>query len=141
MTAFRDLEQCPYGTDDPAFLAVGWLGPDSYFPRGPIPREAFEKLEVLCRNAWQPFALAGGHQCELCQFEARILTHMLFVPGQACIYVAPRGITHYIAAHWYQPPDVFIKAVLDCPPMRSMDYKKAILANGGRGLARHLAAS
>ena len=46
------------------------------------------------------------------------------------------GITHYIAAHWYRPPDVFLEAVRACPPMRSMDYMKALLANGGRGLVR-----
>jgi hypothetical protein len=141
MTAVPDLGPCPYGMDDPAFLAVGWLGADSDYRRGPTSGEAFEKLEMLCRTAWQPLDMACGHPCELCQHDAPVLSHLLFVPGEGRIYVAPRGITHYIAAHWYRPPDVFIKAVLDCAPMGSVEYEKAILANGGQSLLRQPASA
>jgi hypothetical protein len=71
------------------------------------------------------------HHCGLCQFEPPRFTSNVFVPFENRIFVAPVAITHYIAAHWYQPPEIFINAVLACPEMNSMQYKKAILANGG----------
>ena len=39
-------------------------------------------------------------------------------------------------AHGYSPPAEFQQAVMDCPPMRSMDYLKAILKNGPKGICR-----
>jgi hypothetical protein len=55
--------------------------------------------------------------------------------------MAPVAVAHYISAHWYRPPQIFIEAVLKCPPIDSMNYKKAPLANGGRSLVnRHLQA-
>ena len=76
----------------------------------------------------------GVHECELCQFQPAEGTANIFVPYQGNIYVAPELIVHYIAAHRYKPPQVFVDAVMACPTMNSMDYKKAVLANGGRPL-------
>jgi hypothetical protein len=47
-----------------------------------------------------------------------------------------RGITHYISAHWYRPPDEFVQAVTNCPEMRSVEYGHALATNGGRKLAQ-----
>jgi hypothetical protein len=58
----------------------------------------------------------------------------LYVPANQVIYVAPELIVHYIDAHQYLPPQVFIDAVLACPEMRSMDYLKALLRGGGNKL-------
>lgn len=88
----------------------------------------------MARDPWQPYAAAGYHECELCQFEPALLKDEMYIPGKGCIYAAPGGIVHYIAAHWYRPPDTFVEAVLACPPMRSMEYKRALMANGGRAL-------
>ena len=41
-------------------------------------------------------------------------------------YIA-RELPHYIDAHEFQPPPEFQRAVMSCPPMRSMEYFKAIL--------------
>jgi hypothetical protein len=120
--------------DDPTILAVGWISRATPFPTGPTPASAFEKLADLCKNPWAPAVTAGYHFCEVCQYDGAKLKDEVYVPGDGCIYVAPTGILHYIAAHWYAPPTVFIQAVLDCPPMRSMDYKRALLQNGGRVL-------
>jgi hypothetical protein len=46
------------------------------------------------------------------------------------VYVAPSLVVHYIDAHQYAPPDAFQHAVTSCPPMRSMDYFKAIRKHG-----------
>ena len=81
-------------------------------------------------------AAGGAHTCALCQCDAPQFSANLFVPYQGKVYVAPVAIVHYIAAHWYVPPAVFIAAVEACPPVQSMAYKKALLANGGRALLR-----
>ena len=137
MVAIKDLERCDYlPLKSDALLAVGWLGPDSKFEKGPVPSEFHEKLKKLCANPWQPVVCAGFHRCELCQFEGPVFSANVFVPFGGKIYVAPAGIVHYVASHWYKPPQIFIDAVLACPPIETMEYKKAILANGGRDLVK-----
>jgi len=141
MASITDLERCTYLplTCD-ALLAVGWLGPDSRFEKGPVSLEFHEKLKKLCANPWQPVSSAGLHRCELCQFEGPLFSENVFVPFRGKIYVAPVGILHYVGSHWYRPPQIFIDAVLACPSMQTMEYKKAILANGGRSLVRQRSA-
>lgn len=136
MSTFRDLEPCAVLIDDPAVLAVGWIDRHASFPTGETKDGVFKKLVELCKNPWQPAAAAGFHHCELCQYDRPPLKGEIYIPGCGCIYVAPAGIVHYIAAHWYQPPPVFAEAVLVCPPMQSMAYKRALLDNGGRSLVR-----
>jgi hypothetical protein len=137
MATLDDLTPCTYlPVQAPGLLAVGWLGRDSKFGQGPVGSDFFEKLQSLASNPWQPFASAGFHFCEVCQFTPPSFGANLFVPHDGLIYVAPAGILHYIAAHWYKPPGVFIEAVLQCPPMNSIEYKKALLANGGRPLVK-----
>lgn len=134
MPLHLDLEPWRMLVDDPAVLAVGWIAPDRPYPTGPTPSAAFDKLTDLCAHPWAPAATAGFHSCSLCQYDGPKLKGEVYLPGRGCIYVAPVGILHYIAAHWYAPPPVFVQAVLDCPPMRSMAYKRALLENGGRAL-------
>jgi hypothetical protein len=135
MPAIRDLEPCRYiPVECDALVAVGWLGKEVSFETGPVGERFFRKLKDLCADPWQPVMSLGFHLCELCQFDPPAFSAHVFVPFQGRIYVAPVAIVHYIATHWYRPPEVFIDAVLACSPIRSMDYKKAILANGGRNL-------
>jgi hypothetical protein len=135
MTAIGDLERCSYfPLRSDVLLAVGWLGPDEPFQRGPVQPEFFLRLKELCANPWQPVASAGFHVCELCQFDGPRFVANLFVPYAGHIYVAPVGVIHYIATHWYCPPAVFVDAVLSCAPMNSTDYKRMLLENGGRDL-------
>ena len=54
----------------------------------------------------------------------------LYVPGDGCVYVAPSMIAHYVDVHRYEPPAVFWEAVMNCPPMASETYKRALIANG-----------
>jgi DNA-binding LytR/AlgR family response regulator len=61
---------------------------------------------------------------------------ILFIPYGGRTFAAPEGITHYISAHWYLPPDEFVQAVTACPEMRSAEYGQALAANGGRQLAK-----
>jgi hypothetical protein len=50
-----------------------------------------------------------------------------YVPAEGRIYVAPGMMLHYVDAHEYAPPAIYQEAAVRCPPMRSMDYFRAIL--------------
>jgi hypothetical protein len=137
VTAIRDLDPCrclPVQCD--ALMAVGWLTRDSGFETGSVPEPFFHKLSELCAMPWQPMVAAGSLVCELCQFDGPHFGNNLFVPYSGRVYLAPIGIVHYVAAHWYRPPQIFIDAVLACPPTKSMNYEKALLANDGLNLMR-----
>ncbi len=138
MSWYEDLSPIDYfGSEASTHLrAVGWLARDHPYPVGETDRETFERLRELLKDPWQPCIAAGGHECELCQFDGQMGSSNLFVPGNGVLYVAPELITHYINSHRYLPPAEFIEAIMRCPDMRSMDYKKAILENGGRALVR-----
>ena len=91
----------------------------------------------MCNDPWQPSVCAGFHECELCQFEAEARgAANLFIPSDGLIYVGPELIVHYVNAHGYAPPEAFCRAVLACPPMRSVAFLRAIASCGGRGLVR-----
>lgn len=133
---FEDLARCDYFTEGP-LIAVGWLERGKPFSCGVVERRVFEALREMQRDPWQPFVSAGQHPCDLCAFEPEAQgSANLFIPAGATLYVCPELIVHYINAHGYAPPDPFCRAVLACPPMRSMPYLKAIRAAGGTGLLR-----
>jgi hypothetical protein len=139
MAHYPDLERCTYFDpeyDDDALVAVGWLEPGHDFRRGSVDLQFFERLESLAKRTWGPIFYLGGHECELCQHRGAISTGYLLVPFGGRIFAAPEGITHYISAHWYRPPDEFVQAVTACPEMRSAEYGHALATNGGRQLAQ-----
>ena len=45
-------------------------------------------------------------------------------------YASPSTILHYVDSHGYAPPLEFQRAVIECPPMRSMEYLRAIQRAG-----------
>lgn len=147
MTEFRDLEELTYfGEFTPNPLrAVGWLGTNLPFDTGEVSRSFFLKLCRLVQDAFEPTSCLGGQNCELCQFSggpsiARVddyefnafSVRNVWVPAGDRLLVAPEGILHYIDAHHYRPPDVFIDSVQACPDMGTPDYRRAFLAAGGR---------
>ncbi len=135
MPHIDDLNPCSVlPIQSSALLAVGWLSQGHAYTQGKVSGEFFGRLQALCHDPWEPFTAGGKHQCSLCQYEGPVFGRNLFVPADTSIFVAPTAITHYIAAHWYLPPQPFMEAVLRCPPTRSLEYKKAILAAGGRQL-------
>ncbi len=137
MAEFRDLDRCDYfPLKKLELIAIGWLGNNRKFATGSVDAIFFNKLKELAQRPWQPVLAGGVHFCELCEFEPPGFSLNLFIPYQGRIYVTPESILHYIASHWYRPPDIFIEAVLHCPPINSMEYKKALFANGGRSFAK-----
>jgi hypothetical protein len=139
---YEDLAQCDYfGEEYTTILtAVGWLENKKPFETGAIPRDVFFKLVEFKKNPWSFIAFCGYHECDLCQFqfesESPSGINNLFIPHKEKIYVCPELITHYINAHSYLPPREFVEAVYLCPPMRSMEYLKKMLENGGRSLVK-----
>lgn len=145
---FPDLSPCTYCGPEAAhkLLAVGWLDKRRKFSRGPVDREVFVRLVALLQNPWEPVAFMGWHECPFCRYSTgpvsfrlenttlQLGIRNLFIPADGNIFVAPSLILHYIDCHDYAPPMQFCEALLRCPPMRSMAYMKAILANGGREL-------
>ncbi|HLQ44815.1 MAG TPA: hypothetical protein VK137_08815 [Planctomycetaceae bacterium] len=134
MAYYEDLSPCDYfgGRCGTVLRSVGWLERGKSYCDGRVDEDVFRKLELLLRDAWQPVATAGLHDCDLCAITAeKSGTKNLFIPSDGYIFVCPELITHYINAHHYQPPDSFCKAVVDCPTMRSMAYHKKLLACGG----------
>ena len=134
MTALRHLSPCEYL---PVFadhiLAVGWLDKSSTFGTGPTPESVFQRLQLFAQNPWQPFAAAGFHRCELCQFVGeQVGKANIYIPFEGNIFVAPELILHYINAHYYQPPPIFCDAVMACPSMDSVEYKRLLIACNGR---------
>ena len=135
MTWFSDLSPCGYFGElaAPSLRAVGWLESGRDYSVGKANRAIYDKLVALCKDAWQPSVFAGTHGCDLCQYEPAAHGNAnLFVPGNGHLFVCPVLVTHYMNAHAYLPPDEFCAAVLDCPAMRSVEYLKKLLANGGR---------
>jgi hypothetical protein len=138
MTWFEDLSECGYfPIRVPALRAVAWLGRGRPFPVGAVEARVYSTLLELSKTPWQPMGAAGWHDCDLCVYEpgAKSIRN-LFIPGRGVIYVCPEMVTHYMNVHGYKPPQEFCDAVLACPPMRSMEYLRAILANGGRDLVK-----
>ena len=132
MPYFPDMKPCTYfaiaGGD--YLLAVGWLEGGNEFPTGNVPEAFYRRLEQLLADPWQPFVAAGFHQCSICQFDGVAGGANIFIPSSGRILVAPSLILHYINCHHYRPPAEFVQAVLECPDIRSMDYKKKLLAHG-----------
>src|SRR5262245_11446667 len=110
MAYFADLDRLTYFpvADSSALRAVGWLARDQDFKTGTVSREFFARLCELLVSPWEPFASAGVHRCDLCQFSggpsqiafgaltANLGVTNVFVPGEGCIYVAPSLIAHYV---------------------------------------------
>lgn len=141
---YEDLAECDYFGEkySKILTAVGWLEKGNEYSTGSIPRDVYFKLCELKKNPWRFAVFLGVHQCDLCQFqfenESNVGTSNIFIPHNKKIYVCPELITHYINAHHYLPPREFVEAVFLCPPMRSMEYLKKIVENGGKDLVRKM---
>ncbi|MDB5328908.1 MAG: hypothetical protein JWP03_59 [Phycisphaerales bacterium] len=128
------------------------------FITGDVDEQVFERLCELTQDPPQFIwpAHGGITRCKHCRFTGggdtkynrlgsgggsqksytvyAVTQGVLWVPGEGFLWRCARTITHAIDAHGYCPPHEFCEAVLRCPPMRSMEYLKAVLANGGREL-------
>ena len=117
-------------------LAVGWLQRRQPFPTGPVPDEFAEALLAFCFPEHTVCATRATHPCPLCGERVAPIerdgqmtrpgTGEIRVLGAEDIFAAPDLIHHYVTAHDYQPPQVFIEAVLDGPPPGSPVHRALI---------------
>jgi len=103
----------------PHVRAIGWLDPAHRFDVGPVPTEFVARLKQFA-NAASDSTLACGletcwgvHTCEFCWDFTR--ANNFGVPDGDLLFVCPEMIAHYVEAHQYRPPPIFIDAVLRCP--------------------------
>lgn len=122
-------------------LAVGWLHRGQPFDTGPTPPQLLDHLLTFCLDQHTVCAPPHSRPCPLCGERPDPLyiegegpntgtVHFgiaqIRVIGEDDIYAAPTLIHHYIAAHQYRPPDVFIRAILHGPQPASPEHRTLI---------------
>lgn len=140
MSHFSDLSAYTYkatGTS-PKTLNVGWLDPSTNFPTGVSPADLVDKLWELCCS---PVVMTRGfHVCPFCKERnarpyqvtrgkrtIKLGSAEIRVFGQDNVkFAAPDLIFHYVAEHFYLPPDEIVEAVLFGPAPGSEIYKHAL---------------
>lgn len=121
---FTDLTPCSYvGSREPNGISVGWLDKAHSFPRGAVPTGFIERLAEICERP--VVCNLGYHACEFCNFEpdptferlraagALSSTVIRIVGRDGRVYLSPEMICHYVTRHGYQPPEDFVRAVMD----------------------------
>jgi hypothetical protein len=149
MAYYLDMSPCEEVSAEPWCLAVGWLARGRDYLRGDVDEAFFKRLCELLIEPWSFAVTMGVHPCEFCRFSGgfnvasngdlkfhAVASGLLFVPSGSNVFVAPTNIAHYVDAHEYCPPEEFCRAVMECPAMNSMPYKRAILATPVKGLMR-----
>jgi hypothetical protein len=131
MTHFADLDTCTYfGPPCGPLLAIGWLDrKHAYSKEGTVTEPFMAALEKMFPSAWQPFAFAGWHDCNLCGDAAPPARgfYNLFVPTNDTAYVAPFLIKHYILVHGYVPPTEFQAGAIECAALTVGEYMRALI--------------
>jgi hypothetical protein len=133
MTWHADLTPRTYGgvaPPGPPTLHVGWLSKAHPFPTGDAPAAFIERLDVLAKHGIANESRSFPFCCELCdqvgQTEAERTERASYAEIRAVALdgtrlAAPMLIRHYVTAHRYRPPQVFIDAVLRVASLRWED--------------------
>jgi hypothetical protein len=121
---FADLTRCSYsGVREQNGLSVGWLDKLHDFPHGPVPAGFVERLAQICTRP--AVNHLGHHVCEFChpgpdttaqidrEAGSRSSTVIRVVGRDGTVYFSPAMICHYITRHGYQPPEDFVRAVME----------------------------
>jgi len=139
MAYFPDLSPYAYGHGShPGVVHVGWLGHGHPYATGIVDLHLIEKMKRL---ATKPVELyRGKHFCELCieppnlvktylpngivldpqcswmhWYEQHSSNGEIRVSRGGATFAAPVLVVHYIEAHHYLPPEVFLKAIEEAP--------------------------
>ncbi len=113
MTFIPDLSERVYYSAkqdvERVVCAIGWLG-ESVPRTGSIPSLVLEALKYFRKAHRREDTLLGWHTCEICGLdEVNEGRGEFFIDVDGIRYVMPQLIIHYIKAHDYQPPDVFVE--------------------------------
>ncbi len=122
-------------------LAVGWLRRGQPFNSGALPQEFPAALLRFCLDQHTVCARPGSLPCPLCGERpqplqaagdgplggvAQLGVAEIRVLGRDDIFAAPTLIYHYVTAHGYRPPDVFVQAVLHGPQPGSAEHRALV---------------
>lgn len=124
-------------------LAIGWLRRGQDYNRGPVPDGFLQALLAFCLDRHTVCARPGTLPCPLCGERVQPLTldgetvqfgvAEIRVIGREDIFAAPTLVHHYVSAHNYRPPDVFVRAVLAGPAPGSPEHRALVRTlNGGQ---------
>ncbi|MEV0132666.1 hypothetical protein AB0H83_29920 [Dactylosporangium sp. NPDC050688] len=110
---YPDLSPYTYYAFPLPMVNVGWLGTARGIPAGPPPdATAVQHLRAASRRLSQ--VMLGVHHCDWCPRGAAYQgngEYHYYAPD-GTVYAAPEMLLHYVEAHGYHPPQVF----LDCLP-------------------------
>ena len=123
---FEDLTPYTYVPHGPDGLNVGWLDDSHPFSTGEVDPEFVQRLiRLAVEHAIN--ITRGWHQCPFCrgEYPSRVrYSGRLVSMGDAEIRVrhangvvlaAPNLVAHYVIAHRYLPPGLFIEAIMADP--------------------------
>ena len=124
MAYFPDLSRYEYLSVGQEMVNVGWLGREGEIPTGAaVPDAVVEALLVWPID--EETLLRGVHDCEFCGEESPLrvpapvergyvslgMGEFHVTGADGTVYSAPSLVVHYITAHGYRPPEVFLEAV------------------------------
>jgi hypothetical protein len=109
---YADLTTYEYAFRRPLLdwvVNVGWLDKSQPFPTGDVDPEVVARLKQGLATGGHVHFMYGFHTCDFCR-EATGTAEIWYALDDV-IYAAPTMILHYIEAHHYRPPDVYLDAI------------------------------
>jgi hypothetical protein len=142
MAYFPDLSQYDYVSYRPMVreLNVGWLSAGMHFEKRKATDAVLDRVWSYCALSFEQ--TRGRHLCGFCpadisrvgersgqrlhlgSAEIRVLSRS----GE--IFAAPNLIYHYMLTHDYDPPEMFVDALLTGPLVTSQEYLDSLSAIG-----------
>jgi hypothetical protein len=112
-------------------LAVGWLSAKHLYTMGKPSNDFVQRLTAFCRPEHTVCHTPGVRPCPLCGQKVLLDGEPLGsaeirVLGEEDIFAAPDLIIHFITAHGYMPPPVFLFAVLKGSPPGSPEHRALV---------------
>jgi len=115
-------------------FSVGWLSEDHEFTTGHVNPMVVSRLKELpIVNKYR-----GFHICPYCEDKPAMGNgeiHVIDADGRK--FVAPTMIIHYIEAHNYKPPNIFLQAVMG-EPTEDVDVENEVKEAMARTMAERV---
>ena len=119
---------------DRQVLNIGWLDKHFLFTKGSTDHAFHKRLFDFCQ--YRINQTRGFYGCEFCGKKIKSdvpgissCETRVFEPN-GIAYASPEIICHYVVAHHYRPPDVFINAVMNGPQPFTETYEKLLIEYG-----------
>ena len=116
-------------------LNLGWLDKQFPFLKALTERTFHKHLFDFCQ--YRINQTRGFHGCDFCSSKKGRSDVISFGSCEArvfdlngTVYASPEMICHYVVAHQYRPPDVFVNAVMHGPQPFTIEYEKLLTDYG-----------